>query len=48
MTARRQAIVFEVVATAAFTGAGLLIWPPLGLIILGLIALLAAYTLTKE
>ena len=45
---KRIAIVLEGVAGAAFTGGALLMYAPLGLVVLGAVALLAAYTMTLD
>jgi len=48
MTPKQKALAFEAVAGAAFTGAGVLIYMPLGLLVLGCVALLAAWTITSS
>lgn len=48
MTSRQKALMLECLAGSAFTGAGLLVYVPLGLVILGCMALLAAWTFTSE
>lgn len=48
MTSRQKALMLECLAGSAFTGAGLLIYVPLGLVLLGCVALLAAWTLTAD
>ncbi len=48
MTGRQKALILECLAGLAFTGAGLWVSVPLGLIVLGCVALLAAWTITSE